>query len=94
MQYWATTKRERGAVLAEFPDCPGCQTFSSAGEDIREEAAEALDGWLEAALANGEAPSKPRVRAPRNAIAIQVPAPLARRLLVRWHATTPENSQR
>ena len=97
MHHLATTKREGKSVLAEFPDCPGCQTFAGPREDIRQEAAEALAGWLagwlETALAHGEAPPKPRARAPRHAMAIPVPAPLAVRLLLRWERQEQQLSQ-
>ena len=34
MQYYAYIRREGRHVLAEFPDCPGCQTFGTA-DDIK-----------------------------------------------------------
>ena len=34
MQYPAIITQEGKQTLAEFPDCPGCQTFADPGEDI------------------------------------------------------------
>jgi predicted RNase H-like HicB family nuclease len=60
VQYSALVTKEGKQTLAEFPDCPGCQTFADPGEDIAERAEEALSGWLEAHLASGRAPAAPR----------------------------------
>ncbi|MBI3568724.1 MAG: type II toxin-antitoxin system HicB family antitoxin [Gemmatimonadetes bacterium] len=84
MHYWARLSREGRHTLAEFPDCPGCQTFARAGEDIANEAAEALTGWLESHLAHGEAPPEPKARARGRGILVPVPATLAVRLQLRW----------
>jgi putative transcriptional regulator len=58
MHYVAYISREGRNTLAEFPDCPGCQTFSD-GEDLAERAREALEGWLEAHLVDGQVPPRP-----------------------------------
>jgi predicted RNase H-like HicB family nuclease len=64
MQYTAFLTNEGKQTLAEFPGCPGCQTFAGPGENIVERAEEALAGWLEAHLVTGQAPPEPkRVRA-------------------------------
>lgn len=80
--------REGRFITAEFPDCPGCQTFVERGEEIAPMAAEALQGWLEAWLAEGAAPPRPttRLRAPRGrwVIAVPVPARLGLTLALRW----------
>jgi predicted RNase H-like HicB family nuclease len=44
----AIVTKEGRQTLAEFPGCPGCQTFADAGDDIGNCASEALLGWLEA----------------------------------------------
>jgi predicted RNase H-like HicB family nuclease len=60
MHYTAVVTKEGKQTLADFPGCPGCQTFADPGEDIAERAEEALVGWLEANLASGQAPSEPK----------------------------------
>jgi len=47
MEYPAVLTTEGPRTLAAFPDCPGCQTFAEADEDILARAQEALEGWLE-----------------------------------------------
>jgi DNA-binding XRE family transcriptional regulator/predicted RNase H-like HicB family nuclease len=59
MQYPAVIDREGKYVLAEFPDCPGCQTFVEFGEDIMPMAREAVEGWLEVHLDLNELPPRP-----------------------------------
>jgi DNA-binding XRE family transcriptional regulator/predicted RNase H-like HicB family nuclease len=87
MQYYAYIRREGRHVLADFPDCPGCQTFGTA-DDIATVAQEALEGWLEAHLVGGQVPPKPQehVAAPEGAklAAIPVRAGLAVSLNLRW----------
>lgn len=65
MVYAAVISQEGPHTLARFPDAPGCQTFAGKGQDIAEEAREALEGWLEAHLAAGEVPPPVGRRAPR-----------------------------
>src|SRR5205823_3987350 len=60
MHYTAVVTKEGKQTLAEFPGCPGCQTFADPGEDIAERAEEALAGWLEAQLVSGQAPPEPK----------------------------------
>jgi predicted RNase H-like HicB family nuclease/DNA-binding XRE family transcriptional regulator len=89
MRYPATVSREGKFILAFFPDCPGCQTQADPGERIEDQAAEALQGWLEAHLIDGEAPPRPSRRSPRRRkgekiIWIEVPLKLAVKLVVRW----------
>jgi DNA-binding XRE family transcriptional regulator/predicted RNase H-like HicB family nuclease len=87
MQYYAYIRREGRHVLAEFPDCPGCQTFGTA-DDIGDVAREALEGWLEAHLVGGQIPPKPQehVGAPQGAKLAPIPvrAGLAVSLTLRW----------
>jgi DNA-binding XRE family transcriptional regulator/predicted RNase H-like HicB family nuclease len=88
MYYAAYITREGKNVLADFPDCPGCQTFAGSGDEIRAAATEALGGWLEAHLVDGQVPPRPveRSSAPRNAklARIHVRAGLAAALRIRW----------
>lgn len=87
MHYVAFISYEGKRELAEFPDCLGCQTFADSDEDILEQAAEALEGWLEAHLAGGQIPPRPRVHygAPTGAMArIPVRPGLAAALNLRW----------
>jgi len=88
VRYPAIVTKDGKYTLAEFPDCPGCQTFVDAGESIEEAAAEALEGWMEASLEHGDAPLPPsrRSRAPAGATLLQVPVPprIAAAIAVRW----------
>src|SRR5262245_55850751 len=59
MHYVAYISREGNQVLADFPDCPGCQTFADDGDELAEAAREALEGWLEANLVAGKVPPGP-----------------------------------
>ena len=84
MQYPAVITTEGRNVLAEFPDCPGCQTFARPGQDIRMRSAEALHGWLASTLAHGDVPKAPSSRRRRRVIMVPVPANLAVKLELRW----------
>lgn len=75
----AKLTREGKHWLAEFPDCPGCQTFGDTRDHAIAMAREALEGWLEVHLADGEAPPRPRRRTgveiainPRLSVALQI----------------------
>ena len=86
--YEAIIKREAKHFLAEFPDCPGCQTFADSIDEVVNAAEEALEVWLESHLAHGEVPpkSKQHRRHPPNAKVARVPvrAGLWAALMVRW----------
>lgn len=88
MHYYAHISREGKYVLADFPDCPGCQTFADNGDEIAEAAREALEGWLEAHLVDGQVPPRPveHTSAPkgRKLARIGVRPGLTAALLVRW----------
>jgi HTH-type transcriptional regulator/antitoxin HipB len=88
MHYDAYVYREGKHVLAEFPDCPGCQTFVDNGDKLAAAAREALEGWLEAHLVDGQVPPRPvdRSGAPagRKLARIPVRAGLAAALEIRW----------
>jgi DNA-binding XRE family transcriptional regulator/predicted RNase H-like HicB family nuclease len=59
MQYPAYVRRERDRRLVSFPDCPGCDTFAEAGEDVYTVAHEALETWLEGVLTARDVPPLP-----------------------------------
>lgn len=87
MHYVAYISHEDDRVLAEFPDCPGCQTFADSEATIAEVAREALEGWLEAHLVDGQIPPRPSVHygAPYGIMArISVRPGLAAALNIRW----------
>lgn len=87
MRYPATIHHEGKYTLAEFPDCPGCATQADPGEDILEQAEEALVGWLQSHLVTGDVPPKPSADFhKRGATVIWVPVPLllAAKLELRW----------
>jgi DNA-binding XRE family transcriptional regulator/predicted RNase H-like HicB family nuclease len=87
MHYVAYISKEGRHTLAEFPDCPGCQTFSD-GEDLAEVAREALEGWLEAHLVDGKVPPRPveHTNAPQGVSVARIPVRLglATALRIRW----------
>jgi predicted RNase H-like HicB family nuclease/DNA-binding XRE family transcriptional regulator len=87
MHYVAELIREGTKTLVSFPDCPGCNTFGRTRGRALTNAREALEGWLEAHLAAGDAPPQPsRRRLPANVDTIIVPVPpiLGVRLQLRW----------
>lgn len=84
MEYAARITTEGEYVLAEFPDCPGCQTFTNSAAAIEAVAQDALVGWLESNLGRGLVPPRPRARVGPGFRAIPVPASLAVRLELRW----------
>jgi predicted RNase H-like HicB family nuclease len=90
MHYTAAITREGKYLLAEILDAPGCQTFAESEEELLREAQEALAGWLEAHLIDGELPSRPKARmqAPTGAMLrrVEVAPTLARVLEIGWHA--------
>ena len=53
LTYFAQLEAEGNRWLAEFPDCPGCQTFGESREHALQRAQEALEGWLETTLELG-----------------------------------------
>jgi DNA-binding XRE family transcriptional regulator/predicted RNase H-like HicB family nuclease len=59
MQYPAFIRREKDRRLVSFPDCPGCDSFAEAGEDVYAVAREALEAWLEGVLAARDVPPLP-----------------------------------
>lgn len=85
MQYLARVSHEGRQWLAEFPDCAGCQTFASRESQLRADARDALEGWLEAELAAGDVPPLPRFRGRRGdrVLAIRIDPVLAVRIQLR-----------
>ena len=87
MRYPAFMTREGDATLVEFPDAPGCQTFTR-GKLVRERAREALEGWLEAQLEERTTPPRPssRVKPPRGVALdwVAIDPILGVRLALRW----------
>lgn len=88
MYYRAVVTKAGRVTVAEFPDCPGCQTEAGPGEDIRRAASDALEGWLEAHLVLGRVPPLPsgrrrRAAAGRRSVLVPVPPPLAVRIQLR-----------
>lgn len=84
MFYIATVKREGRYWLIEFPDAPGCQTFTEKKDQIEATAAEALESWLEAHLVSGRLPPEPKRRkASKDAVRIDVPLSIATAIEVR-----------
>ncbi len=61
-RYAAVVRREGRHFVVEYPDCPGCQTFTDRASDLVPMAREALEGWLEAELLAGRAPPRPSTR--------------------------------
>jgi transcriptional regulator with XRE-family HTH domain/predicted RNase H-like HicB family nuclease len=98
MHYVAYISREGTNVLAEFPDCPGCQTFAESSDDLAGAAREALEGWLEAHLVGGQVPPRPveRASAPTGVkiARVGVRPGLAAALAIRWARHDAKLSQK
>src|SRR5207253_346034 len=87
MRYPAVVTKEGKNVLADFPTCPGCQTFAPPGRDIEHEAKEALELWLESHLQQRMLPPRPpRSLKARKGTVLWVPVDpkLAVKLELRW----------
>lgn len=87
MRYPAVVTKEGKNTLAEFPTCPGCQTFAPPGHNIEREAKEALELWLETHLQEGVLPARPpRTFKARKGTVLWVPVEpkLAVKLELRW----------
>ena len=102
MQYDALVTREKDSFVIDFPDLVGCQTFAESPDDVPAMAREALEGWLEANLAERRVPPRPARRdaAPRGSgargtlIRVTVNPRLAAGLLVRWARQDRDLSQK
>jgi transcriptional regulator with XRE-family HTH domain/predicted RNase H-like HicB family nuclease len=87
MHYEAFVSRDGDTFLIEFPDCAGCQTFADTADDVASMAQEALEGWLEANLADRRVPPVPtRHKAPlgTSLLRVRVNPVLTIALEVRW----------
>jgi ribosome-binding protein aMBF1 (putative translation factor) len=86
MRYLATLAKERRRTLIDFPDCPGCQTFVTARKSVVEVARDAVEGWLELHLEEGDVPPEPTYVPKRGArvIDVAIDPSLAVRLQIRW----------
>lgn len=88
MEYIARVAKSGRKTVIDFPDCPGCQTFAGSSEDVHEVAREALEGWLETHLEDGDAPPRPVATTRRGGtdkyVAIRIDPTLAIRLAIRW----------
>lgn len=87
MEYWARVTPEDDRFLIDFPAAPGCQTFADEGEDVYAVASDAIEGWLEAHLAEGDAPPRPPSGRPDVhgiAIPVHIAPTLGVRLGIRW----------
>ena len=97
MFFLARTTREGSATLAEFPDCPGCQTFARPPRTIDAQAAEALHGWIEATLDGGGLVPQPRGKLDlgrgEHALPVPVDPGLAVRIALRWARDDAKLSQ-
>jgi predicted RNase H-like HicB family nuclease/DNA-binding XRE family transcriptional regulator len=97
MHYPAVVTQEGGVFLIEFPDCPGCQTFARDEAEVEVRAFEALEGWLEVNLEDGEAPPEPSARRRASGGAelrrIPVSSQLAAAIEIRWARQAARLSQ-
>lgn len=86
MRYAALIDTHGDRLVAEFPDCPGCQATAGTPEDLVNAARAALHGWLESCLVEGTTPPRPSVAVvSRDWFEwIDVEPDLARRMLLRW----------
>ena len=86
MRYPAIITTDGKNTLADFPDCPGCQTFAEPGESIEAQAEEALVGWLESMFEARDTvrPPSRKLSADQQVLWVEVPAPLATALQLRW----------
>jgi DNA-binding XRE family transcriptional regulator len=87
LQYVAQLRSEGSRTLVDFPDCPGCQTFGKTRAQALRRAREAVEGWLEAHLALGAVPPRPRRRSRRSggrSALIPISPVLSVRLELRW----------
>ena len=88
MRFPAIVTPEDGAFVVVFPACSGCQTQADTKDEVLPMAQEALEGWLEATMAVGDAPPFPpkSARAPKGSrvLWLEVPAKLAVKIELRW----------
>jgi predicted RNase H-like HicB family nuclease/DNA-binding XRE family transcriptional regulator len=90
MFYRATVVKSGKSWLVSFVDCEGCLTQGDSRVEAIESAHEALEGWLEAHLVQGNAPPRPRSR---KGDAIEVAPLLSAVLQIRWRREELELTQ-
>jgi hypothetical protein len=73
MRYAAIIHREDRHTRAEFPDCPGCQTFAKGSNPIEPLAREALEGWLQTHLGIPDGKRRPSDIPPRPSTELRAP---------------------
>jgi len=83
MFYQAKVSQEDDAWLAEFPDCPGCQTQSDTDWELKLMAKEAVEGWLEVQLIGGRCPPVPREHSGDAFMPVHIDPVLATRIQIR-----------
>ena len=94
MYYAAKVSREGKYWLAEFRDCPGCQTFASSRAKLEAMAKDALEGWLAAHLKYGRVPPEPVSRPPlAGSLRVHVDPALAMAVQIRQQRTRAGLSQ-
>jgi len=95
MRYPALIDVDGDRVVADFPDCPGCQAATGSEDDIVAAAGPVLCRWLESCLIDGTMPPKPSAAVvTRDWFEwIEIPTDLADKLLLRW-ATAKRISRR
>ena len=86
MRYPALIDAHGDRLVAEFPDCPGCQATGETIEAVVAAARLALHRWLESCLVEDTTPPRPSVAVvSRDWFEwIDVESDLARRMLLRW----------
>jgi predicted RNase H-like HicB family nuclease/transcriptional regulator with XRE-family HTH domain len=82
MEYFAKIiKDDNDTWYVEFPDCEGCFSVGDTKEEAAANAVDALEGWLEAHLANGRVPTRP---SRKTGTPIRVSLHLSMVLQLRW----------
>jgi len=90
MFYRATVVKSGKHWLVSFADCEGCLTEGESRAEALENSKEALEGWLEAQLVQGNSPPQPRSR---KGDAIDVAPLLSAVLQIRWRREELELTQ-
>jgi len=83
VHYHVKLEREGRSWNAMFVDAPGCATFATSRAKALAAAREAIEGWLEAHLIDGRAPSRP-VSSARGTEPIEVDPQLTIAVALRW----------
>jgi predicted RNase H-like HicB family nuclease/DNA-binding Xre family transcriptional regulator len=86
MRYATLIDTHGDSLVAEFPDCPGCQASGDTREAVVAAARTALHRWLESCLVEDTSPPRPSVAVvSRDWFEwVDVDPDLARRMLLRW----------